>query len=284
LAEEGDLKPEDLVWTEGMEGWEEANSIEGLEELFTSPPPLPDDPSGKKGEEPPTLPQSESKGGSKATKSEAVSCVHDYDENDVCRKCGWERQELKAIDGGLERKSGKTEDKENTSWQDSLKVIAVLVVLGYFINSCMQGCGSGGSDSGIHAVDSISGGTAYMSHQLQADPRDLSGRMLSGWRVTFNQDLGEDVYYAVEEIDEKESVSIERIEVMLTMDKCKDMMSGNVSTDVPSGSLVIEGFDDILESNDAEAFTQSLTWQAEWQTGLLSRTGGEFDECSGSFE
>lgn len=132
------------------------------------------------------------------------------------------------------------------------------------------------------SIDSISGEAAYMSHQLQADPRDLSGRMLSGWKGSFN--VGRSVYYAVESIEEQELSGVEEIKVLLTVDKCRDPVTGNTSTNVPSGALVIDGFDEILESSDSDAFIQSLTWQAEWQTGLLSRTGDEFDECSGSFE
>jgi len=48
---------------------------------------------------PPPLPQEDEQGGSKATKSEAHSCIHDYNGSDVCRKCGWSKAELKEIDG-----------------------------------------------------------------------------------------------------------------------------------------------------------------------------------------
>ena len=40
LAEEGDLEPDDLVWTQGMDDWEEAGSVEKLESLFVTPPSL----------------------------------------------------------------------------------------------------------------------------------------------------------------------------------------------------------------------------------------------------
>ncbi|WP_263787942.1 DUF4339 domain-containing protein [Salinibacter grassmerensis] len=160
--------------------------------------------------------------------------------------------------------------------------VITLFLIGTFLNA-IDGS-SGGSSSGIHAADSISNGTAYMSHQLRAVPTNLSGRMLSGWKQTFSDDVGKDVYYAVEDIEEKEGLDIEKIRVLLTVEKCRDSVTGNTSTNVPSGALVIDEFDEILESSDSDAFIQSLTWQAEWQTGLLSRTGDEFDECSGSFE
>jgi hypothetical protein len=63
-----------------------------------------------------TLSQSESESDSKAPKSEAVSCVHDYDENNVCQKCGWEGQDLRAIEES--KSSGtdnKSEEPESTS-------------------------------------------------------------------------------------------------------------------------------------------------------------------------
>mgnify|MGYP000423776672 CR=1 FL=1 len=62
LAEKGDLEPEDLVWTEGMDGWEKASSVESVQDFFVSPPPLPEDPveeSGNQEEAPPPLPQGE---------------------------------------------------------------------------------------------------------------------------------------------------------------------------------------------------------------------------------
>jgi hypothetical protein len=59
LAKEGELEPEDLVWREVFDDWKEAGSVEEIEELFTSPPPLPHDPSDEKAEQPPTLPKSE---------------------------------------------------------------------------------------------------------------------------------------------------------------------------------------------------------------------------------
>lgn len=97
LAEKEDLEPEDLVWRKGFDDWKEAGSVEEIEDLFASPPPLPGDPSDEKGEEPPTLPQSEPNGGRKVTKSEAMSCSHDYDGTGVCLKCGWSKTELKKL-------------------------------------------------------------------------------------------------------------------------------------------------------------------------------------------
>jgi len=62
LAEEGDLEPDDLVWTEGMDDWQEASSVEGVKDFFESPPPLPEE-SEKQGgtqeEAPPPLSQDE---------------------------------------------------------------------------------------------------------------------------------------------------------------------------------------------------------------------------------
>jgi len=71
LAQEGDLEPDDLVWTKGMNEWKEAGSVEDLEDLFVSPPPLPEESSQESVEEdaPPSLPQSE--------KSEAGGELHD---------------------------------------------------------------------------------------------------------------------------------------------------------------------------------------------------------------
>lgn len=60
LAEGGNLEREDLVWHEGFDDWKEAGSVEEIEELFASPPPLPNDQSDEKAGQPPTLPQSES--------------------------------------------------------------------------------------------------------------------------------------------------------------------------------------------------------------------------------
>ncbi len=37
----GDMKPTDLVWTNGMAGWTAANEVPALAELFAVPPPLP---------------------------------------------------------------------------------------------------------------------------------------------------------------------------------------------------------------------------------------------------
>jgi curved DNA-binding protein CbpA/ssDNA-binding Zn-finger/Zn-ribbon topoisomerase 1 len=45
----------------------------------------------------------------KATRSDARSCVHDYDGRDVCRKCGWSRSELKKIDTGRSSRSTNTD-------------------------------------------------------------------------------------------------------------------------------------------------------------------------------
>jgi len=72
LAEEGELEPDDLVWTKGMNDWKEAGSIEDLEDLFVSPPPLPEESSQESVEEdaPPSLPQSEKNKESRATKTE----------------------------------------------------------------------------------------------------------------------------------------------------------------------------------------------------------------------
>jgi hypothetical protein len=134
-------------------------------------------------------------------------------------------------------------------------------------------------------VDSVSGRTAYMSYNLRSDPQDLSGWRLSGWKTNFNDALGKDVYNAVNKIEEDSIVSAEKIRVLLTMDECRNLKTGNVSTRVPSGSLVIEGFEGILQSSDSEAFTQSITWRSEWVPEFLNRNGlEEFDECSGSFE
>jgi hypothetical protein len=125
LAEEGDLEPEDLVWTEGMDDWEEASSVEGVKDFFVSPPPLPEEPAeqgGTQQETPPPLSQGEKSEPeeedgsveSRANESEALSCIHDYDENDVCRKCGWSRTELKSLD--------KEKKRENTLEFDTKKV------------------------------------------------------------------------------------------------------------------------------------------------------------------
>lgn len=48
VAEAGDLKPEDLVWTKGMGDWKEAGSVEKLKGLFETPPPLSDSDEGEK--------------------------------------------------------------------------------------------------------------------------------------------------------------------------------------------------------------------------------------------
>lgn len=37
----GNMKPTDLVWTDGMAGWTAANEVPALATLFSSPPPLP---------------------------------------------------------------------------------------------------------------------------------------------------------------------------------------------------------------------------------------------------
>jgi membrane protease subunit (stomatin/prohibitin family) len=37
----GEMKPTDLVWTNGMAGWVAANEVAALAELFATPPPLP---------------------------------------------------------------------------------------------------------------------------------------------------------------------------------------------------------------------------------------------------
>lgn len=37
----GDMKPTDLVWTDGMAGWTAANEVPALASLFSAPPPLP---------------------------------------------------------------------------------------------------------------------------------------------------------------------------------------------------------------------------------------------------
>ncbi|MCS3829534.1 hypothetical protein GGP91_001611 [Salinibacter ruber] len=60
LVEEGTLDPEDLVWSKGLDDWMEADSVEEIEELFASPPPLPDDPSveNNREETPPPIPES----------------------------------------------------------------------------------------------------------------------------------------------------------------------------------------------------------------------------------
>lgn len=42
LAREGELKAEMLVWKQGMDEWTTARSIDELEEVFVSPPSLPD--------------------------------------------------------------------------------------------------------------------------------------------------------------------------------------------------------------------------------------------------
>lgn len=97
LAEQGDLESEDLIWTKGMDEWEEATSIEGLIN------PLPDDPNDKKRGKQSTQPKSEPFDDSRTTKSEAVSCIHNYDENDVCQKCGWSKRELIVIGEDPER-------------------------------------------------------------------------------------------------------------------------------------------------------------------------------------
>ena len=44
MADEGNLKPDTLVWTEGMEAWAEAQTVEGLQSLFQkreNDPPIP---------------------------------------------------------------------------------------------------------------------------------------------------------------------------------------------------------------------------------------------------
>jgi hypothetical protein len=65
LAEEGDLEPDDLVWTQGMDDWEEASSVKGVKDFFESPPPLPEESveEGEAQEEtPPSLPEIEESG------------------------------------------------------------------------------------------------------------------------------------------------------------------------------------------------------------------------------
>lgn len=73
LAKEGGLESDDLVWTGGMDEWEEASSVEGVKDVFASPPPLPDE-SEEEGdaqeEAPPSLPRGGKKEESIATKTE----------------------------------------------------------------------------------------------------------------------------------------------------------------------------------------------------------------------
>jgi tetratricopeptide (TPR) repeat protein len=57
----------------------------------------------------------------KSSKLRARSCIHEYDYQDVCRKCGWSRSELKKIDTGSTSRS----DRSNGEGDDCFVATAV---------------------------------------------------------------------------------------------------------------------------------------------------------------
>jgi hypothetical protein len=174
--------------------------------------------------------------------------------------------------------SKKNSDAKASLWRRHPTWTGVIVL--FLISLWFFSLGDGGSGSDVYAVDSINSTTAYMSHQLTSDPRDLSGRMLSGWEQVFSREVGEDIYNAAEDLNNNYP-EVDNIRVLLTVDKCRNTATGNVSANVPSGSFVVDDFKEVLNSNSAESFIQSRTWKVEM--GLaFARTGG-FDECSGSF-
>ncbi|MCS3859435.1 hypothetical protein GGP89_002836 [Salinibacter ruber] len=117
LAAEGTLEPEDIVWRKGFDDWKEAGSVEEIEELFASPPPLPEDSSDENDDEETPPPISESE------KSEPA------EEYDFPIEFKTEKSNIASSGSTGSRNIQKASESEEKSWYNKKRWIVPLSVL-----------------------------------------------------------------------------------------------------------------------------------------------------------